>query len=119
MREIKFRAWNDIDKSYIDWMTLCGMPRLITNTARGKEKHYKLEQYTGLNGKDERDVYEGDIVSLNKLNQIESSDIYFEVKWCSENHRWIIYHSDVEFYDLIDFDLWVIGNIHQNSELLK
>ncbi len=72
-----------------------------------------FEQFTGLTDSNWVDIYQGDIVSLNNLNQVESSNIYFEVKWCKDNHRWIIYYSDIEFYDLSDFDAWVIGNIHQ------
>ena len=110
-RVIKFRAWNDIDNSYIDWMTLCGMPRLITNTARGREKHYYLEQFTGLLDKNGVEIYEGDIV------------------YCVTNDPFGTPEQEATF--VVEFDYgsflamtaseeqFVIGNIHQNPELIK
>lgn len=112
MREIKFRAWNNIDKSYIDWMTLCGMPRLITSIARGKEKHYQLEQYTELKDRNGVEIYEGDIIHAFGVN--------LEIKWIVDG-----WFADCEMTGICesgqewDDNCKVIGNTHQNQELLE
>ncbi len=137
-RVIKFRAWNGIDNSYIDWMTLCGMPKLITNIARGKEKHYQLEQFTGLTDKNGVEIFEGDLYKTTVLAGHPTD------RWGGE--YWVKVTAKVEFvngrfvgvvvghtkssyepeYKKGHFDgriaeikdIEVIGSIHQNPELI-
>jgi uncharacterized phage protein (TIGR01671 family) len=126
MREIKFRAWDDINKymidsSYGDWISFNGVPYTDSvrkydtpNTEIEKAVGYILEQFTGLKDNREVDIYEGDI--------IEHSDATWraEVKWC-ESGKWILHYTgigrEVLLSDRTDYII-VIGNIHQNPELI-
>lgn len=66
------------------------------------------DRFTGLIDGNGKEVYENDSVSLNELNTVESSDIYFNVQWCPKHFQWIIYYNEVDFYNLYDYDLWVV-----------
>lgn len=60
-REIKFRAW---DGERMRPVTLWGFSEEFVMTPRGSSgiEDYKIMQYTGLNDKNGKEIYEGDIV---------------------------------------------------------
>jgi uncharacterized phage protein (TIGR01671 family) len=120
MREIKFRAWDELQKLYvaiekIDFVN----DRVWINPAI--ESHNKicdllLEQYTGLKDKNGVEIYEGDII---KADIREYSIMTMGV---------IVYSNDLTSYcNLNDGgftmlmrlrDIEIIGNIHENPELI-
>ena len=78
-------------------------------------------QFTGLFDKQGTEIYEGDILKINTeddqwTTKVGNSGVWYEIK---------IENSDIDFlpidyaYDVLDCDIEVIGNIYQNSELLK
>lgn len=134
-REIKFRAWDKKDKVMVDVAAMnfgpSGLWSLIEDADDAElqlEDNYELMQYTGLNDKNGRDIYEGDIV-------------YFGSVWCvgdeydprEEEHTGLVeYRPDYASYvvncngkiypleQLISFDGYSVqGNVHENPELLE
>ena len=120
MKKIKFRAWDEsrckmifdftddfnIDPSGYtlifneDKELFCG--NYLDN---GDWQEPKLEQFTGLTDKNDKDIYEGDIV-LPKYNYLRSINVKFK------DGVFNISRYDVKH-------CVIIGNIHENMELLK
>jgi len=108
MREIKFRAW---DKGKMNYEPVIE----IEEDASGCElnlavKDFELMQFTGLLDKNGVEIYEGDVVQTTWKCVVEWEDARF------------ILRRDEGKYPLSTSHLAgmeVIGNIHQNPELLK
>ena len=130
MRTIKFRAWHKKEK--VMWK-----PRLIEV---GKEKiavyscpiegnvpHYpkecELMQFTGLQDKNGKDIYCGDIVKLkeNEYYFERSGEVIFEegtfkIKNVELWNDGTYNHYSLEILDTEFCE--IIGNIHENKELI-
>jgi hypothetical protein len=103
MQELKFRAWNEADKSY-DYADL----------TPGSELYFDadtiIEQFTGLRDKNEQEIYEGDIFNLlGKAGKIISGPNTVELADFLGGHYWIINNGETPIYE-------VIGNIHELEE---
>lgn len=119
MRELKFRAW--VNDHWTDFLPTCKtLGEYNANIIDTEGYTYEInnpfivEQYTGLNDKFGRAIYEGDIVQID--DHILGD---FEVLW--HNLGWKIKRS-VGFEALSVHkpdDIVVIGNIHENPELLE
>ena len=85
-------------------------------------------QYTGLTDKNDKQIFEGDIISIpfeedrypyeENVIHYENAEVYFD----TERYSWYVRHSDddlVSLWEYDDRDIIVIGNIHDNPELLE
>lgn len=119
-REIKFRAWNNANNEWLnkedaECLTIYLDGRYEIDMGWVKVfPDLIIEQYTGLKDKNGKEIYEGDILQID--DHILGD---FVVVW--HNFGWKIKRS-VGYESLSvhkSEDCTVIGNIHENPELLE
>lgn len=75
-------------------------------------------QFTGLHDKDGTEIYEGDVVKCNQMKFYFGQytyDVQYNENWCQFGIT-----TGADWHNLSgDKDLYVIGNVHDNAELLK
>jgi len=140
MKEIKFRAWNSDSESmiYSDcdqdgdgffWIDEDGIhagyvevkqPDHLEPPEPTTVEIEDIMQFTGINDMDGREVYEGDILDcaiickkVVRYNPEKAAFQYFPLNDNRDTYSSPLVKGDVDQCDK------VIGNIHQNPELLK
>jgi uncharacterized phage protein (TIGR01671 family) len=133
MREIKFRAWDTVEKK-MKLPTLLRLCRDLPYTddnnngkvfqmqCNGRENieyfngRIELMQYTGLKDKNGKEIYEGDIV-ICPVHE-ESVD-YLQLEAGDKNHVTRTICIPDCYQEGLPEDCEVIGNVHENPELLE
>jgi len=124
-REIKFRVWDNHQKEFLSYP--CFINHLTFKEFEAFDRMFDVEQedlcfqqYTGLKDKNNKDIYEGDIVTFRVLEGSDAIEGKGEVLfvdgmfcfkkgvWWATNDRYFMQES-----------LEVIGNIFENPELLS
>ena len=130
MRELKFRVWDLEKKFYLNqddefhfyepdrgWQ--CPIP--LCECLRDK-KRYVVQQYTGLKDKNNKPIYEGDIVKFSRLFEKERKikELKSFVRFDEGKFGFDLIGFNGVFYDLsYECSIEVIGDIFENPELLK
>lgn len=121
MREIKFRAW-DGERMHHLGMRLDGFTGVLSQF-----NNNTLMQYTGLKDKNGVEIYEGDIVTILHSAWTERCEVIFDRGSFTlrqlrfiDGKQSLVRMSAIELWpESNQWKLEVIGNIYENSELLK
>lgn len=122
-REIKFRAWDRETEQYFKVLAIDFERKIVS--CRCFEWEYgpsneinlsdlDLEQYTGLKDSNGDDIYENDLVLLypdDQPYQVILDEGKFEL---SNDYLGLVYDLSKEY-----MDCEIIGNIHENPELVE
>lgn len=125
MREIKFRAWDRVEREIIEWEELKTISVLLAYLENCEKTDARiLMQYTGLKDKNGKEIYEGDIVAIENSGNWEvifklgSFGFFQGDKKISDCYgitpKWEIIdkHGYVDGFE-------IIGNKYQHPELLQ
>ncbi len=118
-RVIKFRAWREIQKFML---TPHSIVDLFEYGSMVNPEGVVWMQFTGLKDKNGVEIYEGDVtpyLDCSKSGKV-NAEVYFSEYLSQFRVRWV--EGSTEYTDdLLQCEDWfeVIGNIHQNPELIK
>lgn len=130
MNETKFRVWEIDKKQMHEADDICVMfcsgelrkYRIFdgsdTMNFIGNDKHFEVMQYTGLDDKNGKEIYEGDIVRYINCNQAQKETRI--IKWSvKQNHVGfnLGVRSKETKHDKVNLE--IMGNIYQTPELIK
>jgi len=138
VREIKFRAWDKKNKMMLlnDSLSThfisfngsigvhdnCGNVKYNDGESFVSEKIIPM-QYTGLKDKNGKEIYEGDILRLNGIYPRTCGEKLYDITGVVFHEKSGMWKVDSKFAELmLDYYLGryeVIGNIHENPELLN
>lgn len=122
MREIKFRAWHKGKKIISEVLGIDILHKEIFFSNGDVDyceisdfKYIELMQYTGLKDMREKEIYEGDIVTLHNGK--------YKVIFNSKEARFVLrddeFETNIPFTNNNNKRMEIVGNIYENPELIK
>lgn len=120
MREIKFRAWDKENKKMMKVSSLSLENKEIAVRENGTYHFFRMQnlelmQYTGIKDKNDKEIYEGDIVVLNNIE----NDNMCIVRYEHSSYRLEGWSLREDLSNVEDRFLEVVGNIYENKNLLE
>lgn len=112
----KFRAWDKESQKYHNGMEVFDYMRGVLSPDK-----YVMEQCTGLKDKNGKLIYEGDIVRVIEQCMTNTLDRNYPMLFNEKTAKFGFKHPDGHFFyfgNNEDFSYEVIGNIHENADLL-
>ena len=116
MREIKFRAWDKLNKEMFNVESINFQERRVYKDVVSYRNFNDIElmQYTGLKDKNNKEIYEGDIVIYHsKMHKIIFN---------AEEARFVLrddeFELEISFTNNNNKRMEIVGNIYENPELL-
>lgn len=128
MSKIKFRIWDKIEERYVKRVQGLSKDSTLSVSLLGGveawdeygnevgliDENFIIEQYTGINDKNQKEIYEGDILEFNG----ERGFVHFCAGAFFVDGAGPMYdHVKSVTPDILE-DWVVIGNIYENSHLL-
>ena len=120
-RQIKFRVWVEEYQEYqYPLVFSTGMkqndfqPLILWKDKTRSYTHHIVEQFTGLKDKNGKEIYEGDVVEAIRYDGLVVTGVV-GFRDCS----FVISTGYQTIYTWMDYQIEIIGNIHENPELLE
>ena len=133
-RELKFRVYIPDTNKFVYF----GINDFDYSDRYLDDGKYPIQQYTGLTDKNNIEVYDGDIVKINRcytrpfVNEKQQIDYKFiegevevgKVLWGWNTQKYLVSYEHIRYDDIEDFDkpshrVEVIGNIFEHKHLLE
>ena len=135
MRDIKFRAWDKRWKRWIDPedVEIYGSGTIYAERRAEPDgdviemveaSELEVVLYTCLKDKNDREIYEGDIVKIHESGWHDIPEgLLLRVHWCTSGFGWCGVDEDPSGHHICSgwtsgSDMEVVGNIYENPDML-
>jgi uncharacterized phage protein (TIGR01671 family) len=121
-REIKFRVWNNTDKTFDSPANLevFNYNGKLFHLYDEHGKYTTIQQFTGVKDINDKEIYEGDIVSFKRCDDHQRIQLtyYSEVEFQDGRFGFVMRGFNERFMDIGADFVEVVGNVFENPELL-
>ena len=112
----KFRVWDKVFNIYWPYDDIKGNIAWLLFPDNDNINNVEIEQCTGLKDKNGKLIYDGDLVKLGEYGVCQ-------VIWSDDTAEFMFKNLNEDLCEHVDtmlmYDWEVVGNIHENKELLK